>query len=69
VEVRRIILDTSAYSAFMRGHEGLTRALQEVDEIALNPIILGELRAGFLLGRGARTRTSWRASSPHPGFG
>jgi predicted nucleic acid-binding protein len=54
VEVRRIILDTSAYSAFMRGHEGLTRALQEVDEIALNPIILGELRAGFLLGRHRR---------------
>ena len=52
--MRQILLDTSAYSAFMRGHEGLKIALQEVDEIALNPIILGELRAGFLLGRHRR---------------
>jgi predicted nucleic acid-binding protein len=45
------MLDTSAYSAFMRGHEALTIALQEVDEITVNPVILGELRAGFLQGR------------------
>ena len=54
MDVRRIILDTSAYSAFMGGHAGLKAALQEVDEIALNPVILGELRAGFLLGRHRR---------------
>lgn len=54
MEVRRVILDTSAYSAFMRGHAALTAALQEADDIALNPIILGELRTGFLLGRHRR---------------
>lgn len=58
MEVRRIILDTSAYSAFMRGHEALKAALQEVEEITLNPVILGELRAGFLLGRHRRKNES-----------
>jgi tRNA(fMet)-specific endonuclease VapC len=58
MEVKRILLDTSAYSAFMRGHDALKTALQEVDEIALNPVILGELRAGFLLGRHRRKNES-----------
>ena len=47
----RVLLDTSAYSAFMRGHEAITAGLQRADEISLNPIILGELQAGFLAGR------------------
>jgi predicted nucleic acid-binding protein len=51
MEVIRILVDTSAYSAFMSGHSDLKRALQEADAIYLSPIILGELRAGFLKGR------------------
>ena len=47
----RVLVDTSAYSAFMSGHADVKRALQEADAICLNPIILGELRAGFLKGR------------------
>lgn len=47
----RVLLDTSAYSAFMRGHPEIKRALQQADEISLNPIILGELLAGFRKGR------------------
>jgi tRNA(fMet)-specific endonuclease VapC len=50
----RVMLDTSAYSAFMLGHSGVKAALQEADAIYLNPIILGELRAGFLRGRWRR---------------
>lgn len=46
----RILLDTSAYSAFMRGDEGAKVALQEADQIVLTPVVLGELRAGFLRG-------------------
>jgi tRNA(fMet)-specific endonuclease VapC len=34
----------------MRGAEGVKLALQRADEIYLNPIILGELRVGFLRG-------------------
>jgi tRNA(fMet)-specific endonuclease VapC len=49
--VTRILLDTSAYSAFFRGHAGVVAALQEADEIALTPVVLGELRAGFVQGK------------------
>lgn len=48
--MRRILLDTSAYSDFMRGHSELRSALQQADEIHLSPIVLGELRAGFRRG-------------------
>lgn len=34
----------------MRGHEGVQGALQEASQILLSPIVLGELRAGFLKG-------------------
>jgi tRNA(fMet)-specific endonuclease VapC len=44
------MLDTSAYSAFMKGHAEVKLALQKADEIVLNPVILGELRAGFRAG-------------------
>ncbi len=52
----RIMLDTSAYAAFMRGHPGIHSALQEADEIRVNPIVLGELSAGFKKG-------GWRAKN------
>jgi predicted nucleic acid-binding protein len=48
--MRRVFVDTSAYSAFMRGHAGVTQVLQEADDICVSPIVLGELRAGFLRG-------------------
>jgi tRNA(fMet)-specific endonuclease VapC len=51
--VTRILLDTSAYSAFMRGSREAKRALQLCDEIRLNVIVQGELLAGFRKGRRA----------------
>ncbi len=50
----RLLIDTSAYSAFMRGHPEVKLALQEADEICLNPVILGELIAGFMRGKRRR---------------
>lgn len=50
----RLMLDTSAYSAFMRGNTEIKLALQTVEDICVNPIILGELLAGFR--RGGRLR-------------
>ncbi len=50
-----LLLDTSAYSALMRGHEKIRNALEFADEVAVNPVVLGELRAGFVRGR-RRTR-------------
>ena len=52
-----ILLDTSAYSAFMRGHPGLKLAVQRTKEISVTPIVLGELISGFRMGRNeARNR-------------
>jgi tRNA(fMet)-specific endonuclease VapC len=45
--VSRVLLDTSAYSAFKRGHEGIRRSLQEAEEICVPSIAIGELQAGF----------------------
>ena len=49
--VKKILLDTSAYSALFRGDEHVKHALQEAGEVALTPVILGELMAGFTGGR------------------
>lgn len=46
----RVLLDTSAYAAFFRGHEGVRTAIRAASEIFLNPIVIGELRSGFLKG-------------------
>ena len=46
----RVMLDTSAYSAFMRGHAEVKLAVQLADEICLSPVAMGELRVGFRLG-------------------
>lgn len=43
----RILLDTSAYSAFKRGQPQIIAALREASFIGLNTIVLGELLSGF----------------------
>ena len=52
------LLDTSAYSAFMRGRAEIKAALQEVEAIYLNTVVLGELKAGFIKGRRRRKNES-----------
>jgi len=42
--------DTSAYSAYLRGHDELRSRLQQLDRIVVTPIVLGELDAGFRAG-------------------
>jgi len=46
----RVLLDTSAYASFLRGHPGAKAAVQEASELCLSPVVLGELRSGFLKG-------------------
>ncbi len=46
----RVLVDTSAYSAFFRGHAGVIEVLRAADEIIVSAIVLGELRAGFIRG-------------------
>ena len=47
MEKRKVMMDTSAYAAFLRGSRGVEEAVQQADEIVFNPVVLGELKAGF----------------------
>lgn len=46
----RLLLDSLAYIAFKKRHPEVIEILPQAEEIWLNPIVLGELRAGFLQG-------------------
>lgn len=46
----RVLVDTSAYSAFMRGDASVVATLQRAEQVYLNAIVLGELLAGFRKG-------------------
>ena len=50
----RLTLDTSAYSAFKRGHSGVVAHLRRAEEILLPTIVLGELLGGFEAGQQPR---------------
>jgi predicted nucleic acid-binding protein len=51
MEKSKVMLDTSAYGAFLRGNPEIRISLQQSDGIFLNPVVLGELIAGFLMGK------------------
>ena len=50
----RLTLDTSAYSAFKRGHTEVVRHIRRAEEILLPSIVLGELLGGFEAGQRSR---------------
>ena len=52
--MNRLMLDTSAYSAFKRGHAGVVHQIRRAEEILLPSIVLGELLGSFELGRQSR---------------
>lgn len=52
--MKRICLDTSAYSHFKRGDAAAVEAITAAHEIGMPSIVLGELRAGFRLGKRPR---------------
>ena len=43
----RLLVDTSAYSAYLRGHQGIGEEIRRADELFVNPAVLGELLSGF----------------------
>jgi tRNA(fMet)-specific endonuclease VapC len=49
--MKKILLDTNAYSHFLRGDEKVLDALSAADEIFLSVIVMGELYAGFRGGK------------------
>jgi predicted nucleic acid-binding protein len=52
--VSRIALDTSAYSAFKRGHREVVDHIRRAREILLPSVVLGELLGGFEAGSHSR---------------
>ena len=46
----RILLDTSAYSAFKRNHEKTLRLIRRSEEVLFSSVVAGELLAGFRWG-------------------
>ena len=48
--MRRVLLDTSAYSLLMRGHKDVAALLDAADEVFLPAVVIGELLAGFKKG-------------------
>ena len=47
----KVVLDTSAYSKFRQRHAGILDALSAAQVILIPVTVLGELEAGFALGR------------------
>jgi tRNA(fMet)-specific endonuclease VapC len=45
--VVRVLLDTDAYSAFMRGHEGVLAHVRKAERVYLSTVVVGELMFGF----------------------
>ncbi len=45
--LNEVLLDTSGYSAFLRGHDGVGEAVRGADLLCVNPVIVGELIEGF----------------------
>ena len=43
----RVLLDTDAYSAFKRGHEGVQQLIRDSTEIVFSVVVLGELLFGL----------------------
>lgn len=50
----RALLDTSAYSAFKRGHPDVVAALRQPSALLIPVVVLGELLAGFAGGHRSR---------------
>jgi tRNA(fMet)-specific endonuclease VapC len=51
--IHRLVLDTSAYSRFRAGHPTVLDLLARADVVMLPVTVLGELEAGFAMGRRA----------------
>jgi tRNA(fMet)-specific endonuclease VapC len=58
----RVALDTNRYSDFARGETSVRELLETAQEVYLPFIVLGELRAGFAVGKhGAKNERNLRA--------
>lgn len=62
-----LLLDTSAYTAFKKGHHEALKAIREAEQILLPTVVIGELLAGFEAGhRRQKNRTELDAFLKSP---
>lgn len=45
--MKRLFLDTSAYSEFKRGNTEVIKVIRQADHVYVNSIVIGELLSGF----------------------
>ena len=67
----RLLLDSSAYSLLMRGHEQVAELVRRAEEVLFSAIVVGELMYGFRRGtRFERNAAGLRAflESPYSSF-
>ena len=43
----RVLLDTNAYSALLRGHAGVAERVRRAEEVLVSAVVAGELMFGF----------------------
>lgn len=60
--MKRLLLDSSAYFAFIRGHAEVVYAVRDADEVYLNVVVMGELLRAFM---GGAKRAQNRADFDH----
>jgi tRNA(fMet)-specific endonuclease VapC len=63
----RLLVDTSAYAAFFRGHRVIIEELAHAERLFMNPVAIGELLAGFRKGTLQAenlARLEWFLASP-----
>lgn len=46
----KILLDTNAYSALMRGHDEVAERVRRAEQVVLSTVVAGELLLGFRVG-------------------
>ncbi len=54
----KVLLDTSAYSALLRGHEAVLDVMQRSESVAVSAVVLGELHSGFRAGNRCTENTA-----------
>lgn len=52
--MRPILIDTNAYTAFKRGESSVLEVIQYAENLAISPVVLGELLGGFDRGNKAK---------------
>ena len=66
----KLALDTNRYTDLCRGDVGVVQTVELADEVWLPFIVLGELRAGFVVGnQGPRNEAVLRRLLMRPGVG